>query len=161
MAGSGSRFEDFAGSLDAPMYVVTTAGGGERSGCLVGFATQTSIDPPRFLACLSVRNHTYRVAQQASVLAVHVLGRNQHALASLFGEETGDEVDKLAGCDWQEGPDGVPLLAGCGHLVGRILERIPLGDHVGHLLEPISARGTHGPLLRLSDVLDLEPGHEA
>jgi hypothetical protein len=46
--------------LDHPMVVVTTRAGNERAGCLVGFATQVSIGPPRFLVGLSKRNRTYR-----------------------------------------------------------------------------------------------------
>ena len=38
--------------LDYPMYVATVRVGEHRAGCLVGFATQASIDPPRFLVGL-------------------------------------------------------------------------------------------------------------
>ncbi|XRQ16231.1 flavin reductase family protein, partial [Actinomadura welshii] len=109
---------------------------GSPAGCLVGFTTQTSIEPFRFLVCLSRQNQTYRTAEAATVLAVHVLGRDedQRELAALFGSETGDEVDKFARCSWQPGPEGVPLLSGAQrHLVGRILERVTLGDHAGFL----------------------------
>ncbi|XRQ16232.1 flavin reductase family protein, partial [Actinomadura welshii] len=128
----------FVDGFDYPVFVVTTAdpGTGTRAGCLVGFATQTSIEPFRFLVCLSRRNHTYRTAEAASVLAVHVLGRDepQRELAALFGGETGDDTDKFARCSWRPGPEGVPLLTGAPrHLVGRILERVPLGDHIGFL----------------------------
>ena len=65
-------FTSLMGELDYPMFIVTTvAGDGERSGCLIGFATQISIDPPRFLVGLSEKNHTYRVAQRAEHIAVH------------------------------------------------------------------------------------------
>ncbi|HEX8931084.1 MAG TPA: flavin reductase, partial [Actinomycetota bacterium] len=37
--------------LDYPMLIVTAETDGERAGCLVGFATQCSIEPPRFLLC--------------------------------------------------------------------------------------------------------------
>lgn len=37
--------EALTAALDYPMFVVTVAAGGERAGCLVGFATQCSIDP--------------------------------------------------------------------------------------------------------------------
>lgn len=164
---STAEFGAFTGGLDYPMFVVTTTDGRERSGCLVGFTTQTSIDPPRFLVCLSDKNHTYRVAVGAQVLAVHQLGSDQHELAELFGGETGDEIDKFARCSWNAGPGGVPLLEECPrHVVGRVLERLPLGDHVGFLLEPVeTAAQPHGPgprdALTLDDVTDLEPGHEA
>jgi len=56
-------FDALVGGLDYPMFIVTAAAGGEREGCLVGFATQSSIDPPRFVVCLSKNNRTYRMAK--------------------------------------------------------------------------------------------------
>ena len=95
---------DFVKGFDYPMYVVTAVGSsGERSGCLVGFATQCSLKPALFLVCISQQNHTHPVALEAGVLAVHVLARSQRALAELFGETTGDEVDKFSRCDWGAG----------------------------------------------------------
>jgi flavin reductase (DIM6/NTAB) family NADH-FMN oxidoreductase RutF len=66
-------FDDVSEVLDYPMFIVTTAYDGHAAGCLVGFATQTSIDPPRFLVGLSDMNRTHRVALKAPRLVVHVL----------------------------------------------------------------------------------------
>jgi flavin reductase (DIM6/NTAB) family NADH-FMN oxidoreductase RutF len=150
--------------LDYPMYVVTARDESERAGCLVGFASQVSINPRRFLVGLSNKNHTYRVARGANRLAVHVLDRDDRELAELFGGQTGDDVDKFAQCDWQEGPDGVPLLtAAPAWFSGRILSNDPLGDHVGFLIEPDVAHVADGDLSLLTFALvkDLEPGHDA
>jgi flavin reductase (DIM6/NTAB) family NADH-FMN oxidoreductase RutF len=57
---------------------------------LVGFASQASIRPRRCLVGLSKRNHTYRVAQHAGHLAMHVVPRRHCELARLVGGETGD-----------------------------------------------------------------------
>lgn len=160
---NASEFGAFVEGLDYPMFVVTAYDGAEADGCLVGFATQTSIDPPRFLVCLSRANRTFRVAQGSEFLAVHVVGRDEHGMAERFGAETGDEVDKLAGIGWQAGPGGVPLLDDLPHrLVGRVNERLPLGDHVGHLLEPVAVHGgdAERPLM-LHDTADIEAGHPA
>ena len=156
-------FAPFLEGLDYPVYVVTTTDGTERSGCLVGFGTQVSIDPPRMLVCLSVRNHTFRVAQGAELLAVHILGPDQRSLSELFGEETGDEIDKFSRCSWHPGPGGVPLLAGVLRLfVGRVLARVPLGDHTGFLLDPVLVEAPSPRAgLTLEDVKDLEAGHDA
>jgi flavin reductase (DIM6/NTAB) family NADH-FMN oxidoreductase RutF len=155
--------DDFVSGLDYPMFVVTVASGQERSGCLVGFATQCSISPARLLVCLSENNHTYRLARDASALAVHRLGADQHELASLFGEATGDEVDKFAGCAWRTGPAGQPILTDSpAWVVGEVLERVDLGDHVGFLLAPIEVGGSPGGRpLQFSDVQGLEAGHPA
>ena len=49
-----AAFDAIVGNLEYPMFIVTTRAGEEPLGCLVGFATQTSIDPPRFIVCLSI-----------------------------------------------------------------------------------------------------------
>lgn len=158
-------FARFVGPLDYPMYVLTVAGpaGSRPSGCLVGFATQCSIAPPRFLVCLSKKNHTFRSAHAARLVAVHLLGSDDHDVAKLFGTETGDEIDKFEHCSWTEGPEGVPVLERCSTwFVGRIHDRIDLGDHEGLVLEPIQLSGTtRDTVLMFSNVSDLEAGHPA
>jgi flavin reductase (DIM6/NTAB) family NADH-FMN oxidoreductase RutF len=157
-----ATFDEFLAGLDYPVFVVTAASGAERAGCLVGFATQTSIEPPRLLVCLSEENHTTVVAARAQVLAVHVLDDREHPLAERFGGETGDEVDKFAGLAWRSGPDGVPLLEDCPRrLVGRIVARVPLGDHVGHLLAPLRVEAEATSPLTYQDATDIEAGHPA
>jgi flavin reductase (DIM6/NTAB) family NADH-FMN oxidoreductase RutF len=163
MAGALDEFQAFVGQLDYPLFVVTAAADGERDGCLVGFATQCSIHPPRFLVCLSVKNRTFRIAKTAPVLAVHLVGAGQRDLAELFGGETADEVDKLAMWSWQEGPQGVPVLDGVANVfVGRVLARVDLGDHTGHLLEPVAARHEgDAEALGFQEARDIEAGHPA
>jgi flavin reductase (DIM6/NTAB) family NADH-FMN oxidoreductase RutF len=155
-------FAKFARTLDYPLYVVTTAADGERSGCLIGFATQCSIRPPRFLACLSKKNHTYELALRAGTLAVHRIEKDRKALAELFGGETGDEVDKFAQVAWHEA-HGVPVLQDCASwFAGTILERIDLGDHMGFLLDPVDARPAAGAgQLTYQQARDIEAGHKA
>jgi len=160
----GAAFEALVAQLNYPMFVVTTAAGGKRAGCLVGFTSQVSIHPRRFLVGLSNKNYTYRVAAQSGHLAVHVLAAHDLALARLFGEQTGDQVDKFARCAWHEGPQGLPILDDAvAWFSGPIVERLPLGDHVAFLLEPDSGRaaGDTGSLVSFGDVTDFEPGHSA
>ena len=155
---------DLVARANPPLYVVTTAAGGERAGCVVGFATQASIDPARFLVAISIENRTWRVAETATHLAVHVFGSERDDVVELFGGETGDEIDKFERCAWTAGPAGIPVLEGAeAWFVGRIIERFDLGDHVGHLLEPVSGGTSRAPAsaVTLSDADDIEPGHPA
>ena len=94
--GAAATFDSLVGDLDYPMFIVTATAGDDRAGCLIGFATQTSIDPQRFLVCLSRRNRTYRVARRTDLLGVHFVPSEAADLAELFGGATGDEVDKFA-----------------------------------------------------------------
>lgn len=155
-------FNAMMGTLDYPMFIVTARRGDERGGCLVGFASQASIDPSRFLVCLSIRNRTYRLAQEAERLAVHFVPAHADPLARLFGGQTGDDVDKFALCGWEEGPHGLPVLDDCENwFVGRVLDRTRLGDHVGFLLEPeVAHHGTAGRQFTFHRAKRIEPGHE-
>jgi flavin reductase (DIM6/NTAB) family NADH-FMN oxidoreductase RutF len=157
------RFGDFVARADAAALVVTAFDGEEPSGCLVGFASQCSIEPPRFVVWLSTVNHTFGVASRAGLLAVHLVPSSATDLAALFAEESGDWSDKFARCSWSEGPDGVPLLDACpDRVVGRVVDRCDIGgDHVGFVLDPVevSLGAAAGRRLHLADVASLTPGH--
>jgi flavin reductase (DIM6/NTAB) family NADH-FMN oxidoreductase RutF len=155
-------FAGMVSGLDYPMVVVTAQSGDGPAGCLVGFATQCSIHPPRYLVCLSDKNRTERVASRVKALAVHFLAADDLELARAFGGQTTDEADTFARCRWHSGPRDAPILDGCARwFVGAILERRPLGDHVAYLLEPIAAHDSGPrPGLTFQQVNDLEPGHK-
>ena len=149
--------------LDYAMFIVTVAASNDRAGCLVGFATQCSVDPPRFLVCLSDKNRTFRVARDAEVMVVHLVPEEATGLADLFGAETGDDTDKFARCAWSPGPEGTPVLDDCPNwFAGRILERYEAGDHWAFLLEPFEAASQSGEEpFTFHRARRMEPGHEA
>ncbi len=159
------RFDRLMAALDTSVTIVTTQTGGERGGCLVGFQCQCSIEPRKYALWLSKANHTYRLALRSSVLAVHLLGPEHRDLAERFGGRSGDDVDKFDGLDVRSGPEDVPLLARCRDRL--VLRRTALldegGDHVCVVAEPIEVHG-EGEVragLRVGDVDDITPGHEA
>lgn len=153
---------ELVSALDYPMFIVTVASGGERAGCLVGFATQCSIDPPRFLVCLSDKNRTFRVACGAELMVVHMVPSDAGDLARLFGGQTGDQVDKFERCPWHAGPGATPVLDDCPNwFAGRILERLPAGDHDAFLLEPVETHSEPGGRpFEFHRARRIEPGHE-
>jgi flavin reductase (DIM6/NTAB) family NADH-FMN oxidoreductase RutF len=128
----------------------------------VGFASQVSIHPPRFLVCLSDKNHTFELARRASSLIVHFVPEQAEDLAVLFGSQTGDETDKFSQCEWRDGPGGAPVLSALEDwFAGRILERLDFGDHCGFLLEPMAGRAHRsGSPLTFRRAKWIEPGHE-
>lgn len=157
-------FEKLVALLNYPMFVVTTQSGGVAAGCLVGFASQASIHPPRFLVGLSKQNHTFRVAVDATHLAVHVFEREHLDVVELFGTQTGDTVNKFDRCCWHHGPAQMPILDdAAAWFVGDILDRFSLGDHVGHLLQPVGGSPPQEleQWVSFGDVHHLRPGHEA
>lgn len=154
-------FDTAMACANYPMAILTTRVGQRRAGCLVGFTSQVSIQPARFLVCLSKLNFTYRVATDAAYLAVHLVNQDHLALARLFGEKSGDDMNKFGRCDWCDGPHGLPiLLDAAAWFTGPVVDRIDLGDHVGFTLEPDAgnAADTVDPI-RYRAVSGLAPGH--
>jgi flavin reductase (DIM6/NTAB) family NADH-FMN oxidoreductase RutF len=144
-----------------PLYVVTAQADDELSGCLAGFVTQASIDPVRFIACVSKINHTFGVAKRAAGLGLHLLGSDQREIASLFGEQSDDWIDKFDNVEWTRGVTGAPVLSACSAWVeGPVINRMSGGDHEAFLIAVIAGgKGMHPGQFMLSDATDFEPGH--
>jgi flavin reductase (DIM6/NTAB) family NADH-FMN oxidoreductase RutF len=161
---TAATFHRLVGDLEYPMFIVTArAEDDEPLGCLVGFTTQTSIDPPRFVVCLSHKNRTFRRGRDSGLLGVHCVPAHADELAQLFGGRTGDDVAKFERCLWQEGPGGVPLLEECpNRFVGRVLWRRDAGDHDAFLLEPLTAEADPGEEeFTFHRAKRIDAGHEA
>ena len=163
MTGPVETVHELVADLDYPMFIVTVASGNELAGCLVGFATQCSINPPRFLVCISDKNRTFRVACDAEMMVVHLVPAEKDELARLFGAQTGDDVDKFGLCEWSPGPGGAPVLADCSNwFAGRIRDRFEAGDHWAFLLDPFEAASDTGERpFTFHRAKRIEPGHEA
>ncbi|MEU5685325.1 flavin reductase family protein [Streptomyces venezuelae] len=158
----------FTSLADSSVYVVTAAADGQRAGCLVGFASQCSLEPVRFAVWLSKANHTYRLALGATTLAVHQLPQDRHDLAERFGSLCSDRTDKFSGLPLEVGPEGALVLSdSLTWFVGRIHDRCDGGDHVAFLLDPIAAHAPApgsaeaGSPLTLHDAGDITAGHPA
>jgi flavin reductase (DIM6/NTAB) family NADH-FMN oxidoreductase RutF len=161
--GDSGAADAFVSAADYPLCVVTTHADGEDSGCLAGFVTQCSIVPVRFIVCISKVNHTFGVAERSSGLAVHLLGSDQLDIAELFGEESGDWVDKFEQLRWSRGVTGAPLLAECACWIeGPIINWISGGDHEAFVIAVSGGgAGTREGSLMVSDASSLDAGHPA
>lgn len=162
MTNIDDAFDRFVAAGDPPTFVVSATDGVRVDACLVGFASQCSIEPRRFAVALSKANRTYRlVAHGPAVLGVHRLCRGDDAIAAWFGAHTGDEVDPFGTFTTTPGPEGVPLVDALpDRLVGRERARVDAGDHVLVVLEPILVHGNAGAApLRLGETSGIDPGH--
>jgi flavin reductase (DIM6/NTAB) family NADH-FMN oxidoreductase RutF len=82
----------------------------------------------------------------------------------ILGGETGDDTDKFRRVEWRAGPEDLSILAGCpSWFAARILERVRMGDHVGHLVEPFDGEdgGSERGWFPFQRAKQIEPGHEA
>jgi flavin reductase (DIM6/NTAB) family NADH-FMN oxidoreductase RutF len=147
------------------MIAVTVVHDGVIDGSLVGFHCQCSIAPQRYAVWLSDKNRTSKLAQRAEYLAVHSLSASARELAVHLGTVTLDEhPDKMESIPLaHDQATGAAVLEGAdGWFIGRVIERIPAGDHTCFVIEPVSGHApTDTPRLRFQDVADLDAGHEA
>ncbi len=162
MPSPADRFAAWVRCADSAMLAVSECLGDEWDACLVGFHSQASIDPARYLVWLSTANRTYRLARRAEVLGVHLLADDQLDLARRLGARTGDvDPHKLDGVRHRRGRSGAVHLLDCpAWFAGRVLRRVSGGDHHGFLLEPIAAADVR-PVqpLRLRQAETIPAGH--
>ncbi len=111
-------------------------------GMTVSAFTGVSLEPPTVLICLRRDSATTAMLLAGDHFAVNVLSAHQQEISQRFA--TRGPENRFDGIDWQEGPNGVPLLPGTiGHFVCRRRSTVADGDHyvvfgevVGGLYEP-------------------------
>lgn len=162
-SGTEDALDAISSGLDYPMVIVTARDAeGEQSGCLVGFTTQCSIEPYRYAVMISAANHTHQVAMNSGALAVHFLASDQQQIAELFGEQTGDDIDKFARCEWTSSESGPPVLSAAGRwLAGPVISTHDCGDHSLFVIEPTeAAAGESWPgQFSFRQAKPMDPGH--
>ena len=104
------------------------------------------------------------MAADATHLAVHVFDREHLDVVELFGERTGDTVNKFDHCHWHSGPAQIPILDdAAAWFVGKILDDSPSATTSGTCWSRWAAtrRIELEHWVSFGDVHDLQPGHEA
>ena len=133
-------FRRLMGRHAAGVVVVTVAGDPPAGFTATSF-TSVSLRPPLVSFCLDRKASSWPAVAVARTVAVHVLSDRQERVARTFATSG---IDRFAThADWHAGPDGVPLLGGvAAHLVCRVVQRVPAGDHCIVLATPVI--GEHG-----------------
>lgn len=152
-----AQLREFAGHFPTGVTVVTARDvAGRAHGITVSSVASLSLDPPLFLVCLAHDSRTHAALRASGHFGVHVLAREQAALARAFASRA---VDKFARVDHEISPAGCPLLtAALASCECRVESIFPGGDHaivVGEVLRTRSRPGE--PLLYYRGQLD-QPG---
>lgn len=122
-------FRHALGQFATGVAIVTArAKDGRRIGLTVNSFTSVSLDPPLALWCLSRQATDFAPFNTASRFAVNVLSSRQHHLSRQFSTTL---ADKFTSVDFEDGPEGSPLLNGAtAHFICRVAARFDAGDHV-------------------------------
>lgn len=138
---------DALGCFATGVTIVTAAGpDGARVGLTANSFSSVSLNPPLVSWSLSLYSPSLAVFQDASHFAVHVLARDQEALALRFAKPA---ADKFAELEIETGLGGAPLLPGAlATFQCRNAHRYYGGDHIIFLGSvEMYEQGTGEPLI--------------
>ena len=159
-------FRNALGSFATGVTIVTAR---DAAGVPVGLTANSfnsvSLDPPMVLWSLSLHSGSLPTFRDAEMWAVHILAADQQAMSDRFATPA---IDKFAGLDLSDGPEGAPLIEGCAARFGcRARFEYEGGDHaifLGEVVdfdrrdaEPLIYHGgRYGRIMRSPSGIDLE-----
>ena len=151
-----------AGAFTGPVYIVTAFADGRRAGAWS--ASRRRLASTGVVHGLHrARTRTFAVAMAAPRLCVHAVTERERGWRSSSAARRGTRSTSSPAAGWTPAGDGTPILSDCPTwFLGRVADRVDLGDHVGYVLEPERWQGG-GPIAQLSerDLAGVEPGHPA
>lgn len=127
----------------AGVAVITATGPTGPVGFTATSLTSVAAEPPLLSFGISLGSSCWPAVAQSELVGVHILGEHQEALASVFARTGADRFGPATA--WSPGPYGVPVLDGVpAWLVGRIVARMPAGDHRIVVAQAVDG-DPHGP----------------
>lgn len=132
---SPAEFKQLMSCWSTGVAVVTSAAGGEPSGCTVSAIASVSLEPPLLLVGLAERSRTLAAIRAGRRLGVNLLPAQRCDLARRFAR--GEPADRFAGVEYQW-THGVPVLDEV--VIGAVCvpqRYLPVADHVLVIAEPV------------------------
>ena len=143
--------------LDREIWIVTSAHDQRRGGLVATWVSQASIDEqnPQAAIALAPNHFTAELVSRSGTFGLHLLRREQTALAWNFALDSGRTRDKLEHLSVSQGSDGVPRIDDClGWLICRVTETFKLPDRWYFWAAVVDGRIVQeGEVLRQSDFL--------
>ncbi|MDQ0746623.1 flavin reductase (DIM6/NTAB) family NADH-FMN oxidoreductase RutF [Streptomyces africanus] len=132
----------------AGVAVITARGDTGPVGFTATSLASVSAEPPLLSFGVGTGSSSWPAIAAAGHVGVHILGEHQQELAATFSRSGADRFAPPTA--WRDGPEGVPVLDGVpAWLVGRVVARVPAGDHRIVIAEVVHGdhTGTGRPLL--------------
>ncbi|MFT3841722.1 MAG: flavin reductase family protein [Myxococcaceae bacterium] len=122
------------------MWVLTAGKGDDLEGSSVTWVMQASFAPPLVVAAVKADSHLAQVIERHQSFAIHLLDKEQKALAEAFTKPTTSGGGKIGGIAFKPAPvTGAPLLDGFACWAeAKVTDVVRRGDHslfVGQVVE--------------------------
>ncbi|HMT47156.1 MAG TPA: flavin reductase family protein [Novosphingobium sp.] len=105
------KFKAAMRRLASAVAIVAAKGDAGPVGMAATSVTSLTADPPAVLICVNRSTLLHGLLVPTAPLSVNLLSRHQQDVSAAFGGGVPQEERFRIG-DWQDGPGGVPLLAG-------------------------------------------------
>jgi flavin reductase (DIM6/NTAB) family NADH-FMN oxidoreductase RutF len=117
--------------LASGVTIVATAFEGRRSGLTATAVCSLALAPPRVLASINMRGHTYGLVSESRCMSVNLLAQDHQVLAERFAaKRAAEDEDRFVYGEWKTASTGAPMLGDAlAALDCRVTEIIPLDTH--------------------------------
>ena len=111
------------------------------SGCIVNSIMQVTAEPPTVALSVHHDNYTNQLIRKAGRCAVTILRESEDpAVIGRLGFQSGRDIAKFEGLDWQE-ENGLPVLSsGSGCITGTVIDQMETPTHTVFLISVESTR---------------------
>ena len=160
MTEPAQSVHELVSELDYPMFIVTVSDGRERSGCLIGFATQCSIAPAALLG-VHLREEPHPRRRAAGRQRDRPPRQRSRTPASpSCSAPDRRRIDKFERCAWHDGPGGAPVLDDCENWFAAGSSSASTPATTRPAARPVrGARGTAERPFTFHRARRIEPGH--
>jgi len=122
------------------LYIITAASPGKIACSTVTWLNQKSFHPPMVTVSIKKGSFTHAVIEESKHFAIHLLGKDQKAMAEAFFRHCEPQGNTIAGYAFQPGVTGSPIFDACpAYFECKVLDRSDLGDHTTFIAEVIEA----------------------
>jgi len=113
------------------LWVLTAGKGDDLEASSLAWVMQTSFNPPLVVAAVEAHSHLAQVIERHQAFAIHLLTKQQKALAEAFTEPTTEGGSKIGGITFKPAPvTGAPLLEGFSAWAeAKVTDVVSCGDH--------------------------------
>lgn len=125
-------------NLSYGVYVVSSLDDGRGTGCIANSIMQITSSPATIAVSMNHDNFTNSCIDKSGKFAVSILSESSDpSLIGRFGFQSGRDVNKLAGVDFQM-VEGLPVIKdSCGYIVCRVIDKMETSSHTVFLGEVI------------------------
>lgn len=125
-------------NLSYGVYVVSSLDGTRNTGCIANSVMQITSSPATIAVSMNHDNFTNSCIQNTGKFAVSILSETSDpSLIGRFGFQSGKDIDKFDGTDFDV-KEGLPVIKdSCGYIVCRVIDKMETSSHTVFLGEVV------------------------